>query len=126
MELICFAPVKAHLQRLTTTVFDKLPKADNVEVYQNIDEFFGRLHQPKLLDSIIIICIRNSNEFEVIMTNKNLFINTRIILVLPDRNKETLVNAHSINPRFLQFSNGNFNQIAEVVKKMRRNFYSND
>jgi hypothetical protein len=123
MDVICFAPANKHRDRLTDAVLGTLPTDDHIEIYKTIDDFTGRLHLPKKVDSIILICAGNRQNLENIFLNRDLFINTRIILLLPDRSETTIAKAHTLNPRFLTFEDQDFREIAEVIAKMRGNFY---
>ena len=44
--------------------------------------------------------------------------NLRLVLILPDRDKETIAMAHTLRPRFVTYANGNYSELREVLKKM--------
>ena len=123
MELICFVPSNKHLSRLDSDVLDDLKSVDNVDIYKTFENFSERLSKPKKLDTIIIICPESMQDFKKLISYKNFLNNTKNILVLPDREKETLDLALLFFPRFYIFADQDFKQIGEIVKKMRQNFY---
>jgi len=43
---------------------------------------------------------------------------TRIILILPDREQETVSKGHALRPRFLTWPTGNSNEVIAVLAKM--------
>ena len=123
MDLLCFLPKTEEQHKLTKALNSVLNKEDRKEMYSTIKSFTARLKQPKKMDSIVIICPGNRMLLDRIIAVKDLLINTRVILVLPDRDKETIKKAHTLNPRFTTFHGEDFIEFAGVVKKMRNGFY---
>jgi hypothetical protein len=123
MDLLCFLPKTEDQHKLTKALNAVLNKEDRKEMYSTITSFTSRLKQPKKMDSIVIICPENRMLLDRIIAVKDLFINTRVILVLPDRDKETITKGHTLNPRFTTFKGENYNEMAKVVKKVRNTFY---
>jgi len=121
MELICFVPLNKHLSRLNSDVLDDLKSVDNVDIYKTFENFSERLSRPKKLDTIIIIIAESRQDFEKLISYKDFLNNTRNIMVLPDREKETLDLALLFFPRFYIFADQDFKQIGEVVRKCTKN-----
>ena len=53
-----------------------------------------------------------------VLSIRHLFDNIKIVLILPDRKNETIVIGHKLRPRFLSYTDGDFKDIAAVLKKM--------
>jgi hypothetical protein len=47
-----------------------------------------------------------------------LFGNIKIVLILPDRNNETIVIGHKLRPRFLSYTDSDFIDVAVVLENM--------
>ncbi len=124
MDIIVFTPVPVQLHKLNTDVFNCLPTEDNIEIFRTLEDFFKRLHKPKRWDSIIIVCPASRDELEKISVQKDLFINTRVVLILPDRSEETIACGCGFYPRFSIFADQDFKDIVAVLQKMRMNFYA--
>ena len=118
MDLICFAPTDKYFSHLTSDVLDYLQSVDNVDIYKTIENFSERITRPKKLDTIIIICAESRQDLKKLMSYKDFLNNTKIILVLPDREKETIDMSLLFFPRFYIFADQDFKQIYAVVKKM--------
>ena len=49
---------------------------------------------------------------------RKLLSDLRLILILPDRDRDTVMSAHALRPRFLTYADGNLDDIAAVLRKM--------
>ena len=49
---------------------------------------------------------------------RNLFIEARIVLVLPDHDQETVSLGHQLHPRYIGYMDGNFDDLAAVTARM--------
>ena len=122
MDLICFAPTDKYFNQLTSKVCNEMAKDDRFETYKTLDSFLERVHLPKKIPTIIIFCAKNRRDFKKLLPHKELINNTENILVLPDRSKETIDTALLFYPRFYIFTDQDFKQINDVVKKMCQKF----
>ena len=87
------------------------------EFFQSIDTFSQKLRQPQGYQSVAILLASTQEELTDILTIRNLLDNVRIILIVPDRDKETISKGHILYPRFLTYVDSDFNWIAAVLKK---------
>jgi len=90
------------------------------ETYKTLNSFLERIHRPKKISTIIIFCAENRQDIEKMLSYKKLLNNTRIIMVLPDRIKETIDTALLFYPRFYIINDQDFTLISAVVDKMRQ------
>ncbi len=122
MDLICFVPTDKYFDQVTSKICDGLSKDDHFETYKTLGSFLERIHRPKKISTIIIFCAENRRDIKNMLSYKKLLNNTRIIMVLPDRTKETTDTALLFYPRFYIYAEQDFKLISVVVDKMCQNF----
>ena len=120
MEIICFIPLRAKRQQLNTVVFNSLPKQDHVEILETISDVTKRLCQPKQPVCITILCPTDIYNLVELVAKRDYFINTNVIVVLPDSDQATLNQAQQLYPRFMIFADENLHQIRNVLDQIRR------
>jgi hypothetical protein len=94
-----------------------VPKA-NIETYGIISDLSSRLHMPKRKCNIAVLIAADREDFERILAVRPLLDNVRIILVLPDRETDTVRMGHSLHPRYLSFKDNSINDIKSVLARM--------
>lgn len=80
-----------------------------------------KMSQPLNRISVIIILVSSCEKLERLYSLVSLFENSRIILVLPDREKKTLTTGIRFNPSFISYADNKFEEICEVLKKIKVN-----
>jgi hypothetical protein len=89
-----------------------------VEVYRSIEELAHGLHRLYDYDTIVILRARDREELWRFISLHDLLRGFRIILLIPDREEETISLAHRLRPRFLGTSEEDFSDILSVLRKM--------
>jgi len=89
-----------------------------LEIYRTIESLSQRLRQPEKNLTVAVLFAISNRELLDIISIKELLFNVRIILVLPDREEDTITKGHSLHPRFLTYIDGDFGDIAAVLSKM--------
>lgn len=97
---------------------ESVVQAENTEVYRNLESFIQRLRRPTQLLDVSILLANSRTDFLDLLSIRDLLLNLRIILILPDGNKETITRGHTLFPRFLTYANSDFKDVAAVLKKM--------
>lgn len=90
----------------------------NIELYRTIDSLCRRLQQPRNNLNIAVLFAASREELENIVSVRDLLYDIRIILILPDRESDTISKGHSLLPRFLTFTDGDFKDVKAVVSRM--------
>jgi len=91
---------------------------ENTEIYSTIDTLGKRLRRPSYNIAIAVLLISSREELRDVLSIRHLFDNIKIVLILPDRNNETIVIGHKLRPRFLSYTDSDFKDVAAVLKKM--------
>ncbi len=89
-----------------------------VEVYRSIEELGQGLCRLLEYDIILILRAESREDLLQLVSLRDLFRDARIILLVPDGEKETLSIAHRVRPRFLGNSEGDFSDTLSVLRKM--------
>ncbi|MDY6973844.1 MAG: hypothetical protein SV775_16210 [Thermodesulfobacteriota bacterium] len=89
-----------------------------IEIHRTIDSLACRLRQPGDNPSVMIIMAGSKEELSGILSLRDLLWDVRIILVLPDREEDTVARGHTLRPRLLTFVDSNFVEVAAVLEKM--------
>jgi len=90
----------------------------DIEVDRTIDGLSARLRQPKDDAFVAVLMAKSRKELLYFLSILNLFRDIRIILVVPDRNQETIALAHQLRPNFLCYKNSDFTEVIAVLNKM--------
>lgn len=104
-------------KRLQGTIEKVVPK-EKIEIYRTIDSLSHRLRQSLDSLSLAVILAHTEGELLNILSIRDLLNDIRLILIIPDRKKETLSKAHSLCPRFLSYIDDDFTDIVVVLDKM--------
>lgn len=70
------------------------------------------------IDDLFILMIFNNNELDSLINIKDNFINNLVIIVLNENNDEIINKAYLLNPRFIEFIDGNYHRLTEIINKI--------
>ena len=102
------------LQRL----IESLVPNEKIEVYHDVESLRLRLHRPKYdLDAAILVA-GSGEELAGIVALRDLLRDLRIILILPNRESDTISMGHKVGPRYISYIDGDFKDVAAVLRKM--------
>ena len=88
------------------------------ETYRTIGSLAHRLRQPRYDATIAVLLAANREDLYDLLSIRDLFRGISIILILPDRNADTIAKGHKLRPRFLTYKDSNFGAITAVLGKM--------
>ena len=89
-----------------------------MEVCRNLVNLLERLRHP-FEDPTIAVLVADSREcLDELFVLRHLFRRVRIILVLPDRESDTISKGHALHPRFLTYIDSDPLEVALVLGKM--------
>jgi hypothetical protein len=90
----------------------------HVEIFSTISDLSKRLHKPGLNFPIIVLMVVNREDLENIVAIQNLLFDSRIILILPDKEDDTMALGHTLRPRFVSYRDNSFREVGAVLDKM--------
>jgi hypothetical protein len=104
-------------EQLLRLIAASIPEGQ-LEVCRTIESLSCRLKQPLAELDIAVLQAASQEELKEIFSFRHLFGDMRIILIVPNREVETIAMAHQLRPRFLSYTDGDFTVIVEVLRKM--------
>lgn len=119
MRLLLYSPVKEGVGKHLRRMIEDLVAKDNVEIYRNVESLSLRLRQPTNNGPIaaVLLAARRGDLTEL-LSIRDLLRDIRIILVLPDRDEDTIAKGHILRPRFMSYSDSDFTDVCSVLGKM--------
>ena len=118
MDLVFYSPMNGSPEERLQGVVKSVIPGWGESVCRTIDDLSERLLQPKNDLSIALLLAEKRGDIEELLSVSSLFRNTRIILVAPDRDKETIAAAHLLRPRLLTYSDSDFDDVFTVMTKI--------
>ena len=106
-------------ERLKNLIQEKTPWG-SIEDYPTIESLSRRLREPRENRGVAILFAADRDGMQELLSIRPLLHDTPIILILPDRESETISMAHQLRPRFLSDIHGNWAAVVEVLKKMSK------
>ena len=113
------------LKRCGQKVWDLVQRQSNhgcVEMYNSMIQLHERLNQISHDDVIAVLFIPDHLELANILRFAQVLHDVKSILVLPDREAETIALGHTLYPRFISFADGDLQDVAAVLDKMLHRF----
>lgn len=91
---------------------------ENLEIYRSIEELVHGLYRLHSYDTILLLQAKDREELLRIVSLRDLLQGLRVILLIPDREGDTISLAHRLRPRFLSNSENDFSDTFSVLQKM--------
>ena len=124
MELIFYSPTDGSVEERLRRVVASVNPGWSGEVFRSIDNLAERLLVPRNDLAIALLLVEKREDIQVLWAMSNLFRNTRIILVAPDRDKETIAAAHLLRPRLLTYRDSDFADVFTVMTKIIADYHN--
>jgi hypothetical protein len=124
VELVFYSPVSGNAEeRLQKVIQSTIPEWKGT-IVRTVDDLWQQLLLPKNDLAIALLLPWNRDDIEGLLPKSHLFRNTRIILIAPDRDKETIVAAHLLRPRLLTYRDGDFVDVFTVLSKIIADYHN--
>lgn len=110
-------------ERLKRVIEMNFPR-NHIEEYRTIEALSQRLEQPIPEQLIVVLLVASREDLSGIMTLRELLLDRRIILVLPDDEPETASRGHMLRPRFITYREGDYGDVSVVLGRMIKSYTS--
>ena len=104
-------------QQLEQKLRARLPGVQ-LEVHSSFPSVYQRLSMVQEASAIAIMVADSRDLLQEFIKLRTLFIEARIVLVLPDHDQETVSLGHQLHPRYIGYMDGNFDDLAAVAARM--------
>lgn len=118
MKLIYYGSTDNGDGKRLQQVIESVVPVKNTEVYRSIEELGNRLRLPTSDVSVFVLFTKSKTELFDLTLIKKWLLDLRILLVLPDGDKETITMGHTLFPRFLTYADSDFKDVEAVLKKL--------
>ena len=108
------APDGARLERLLETHLCEV----EMETYETLQSFSQRFSQPVQDPSVAILLFMNREDLIEALSIRDRIQDVGLILIVPDREEETIALAHQLRPRFLADLQNDLMTVTAVAEKM--------
>jgi len=96
-------------------IVEILVAADSFEIYRSITEFEKFVRHDLTFGYLIILHASLAEHLEHFASLRDLLIGHKVILILPDRQRDTVIIGHTLRPRFLTYDDSDFLDMASVL-----------
>ncbi len=124
MGVLFFANGTDETSHLLLAEIELVVKTTEIEIFRTTENLKSRLYRFIHNLEVAVLLASSRKELQYIVSIRDLFGDIRIILILPDRERDTISQGHKLYPRFLSYVDSNFADVAAVLAKMLKNMES--
>ena len=118
MNVLFYGPEKdKSTKELCKVVFKSVPKSQT-EKCTTLTDLTKRLRQPQNNIGVALLTAKTKQDLEDLVALRELLSDIRVILILPDRDHDTISKAHALYPRFITYIDRDFDEVKAVLSKM--------
>lgn len=118
MKVVLYSVAPPELTKTIRGILSILTCGEQVEVHGSIEGLMQRLSLNTSDISILLILVHEKQALSDLLQIRNHIVGHRIILVLPDQEPDILSKAHLLYPRFITYTDSNFEDLKAVLEKM--------
>lgn len=119
MTVFFLSDSKNEARKPLLKVLDIIVSKNKITVFEDANELEDRLRLP-LSDKLMAVLLpADVGELTHIISLKALFSDMPIILILPDRGKNTVAMGYKLRPRFITYADSDFLDVAAVLMKLK-------
>lgn len=112
------------VKQLQKLIHTRIPE-EEMEIYRTFGSLSHRLQRPLDGLSVAVLLASSMEDLSDILSLRNILWDMRIILILPDRDHETIVKGHQLGPRFLTYVDCSPTEVVEVLCNMLKKYSHN-
>ncbi len=121
MSVLLYTGKSTSLGERLRRVVESGTSGQEIELLKKMDGLAGRLQQRVYDIDAAVLLLSTKEELEAILSLREWLAGLRVILVLPDEDRDTISKAHRLSPRFITFLDRRFVDVAAVLAKMLEN-----
>lgn len=93
-----------------------------LEIYHTLLELSERFHRPREAAIIMVFLPGSREDLLSLLLIKEFIFDIPLILILPDREKETVRLGFKLLPRFMTYADGSFKDVQSVIENMLKQY----
>jgi len=122
MELLLYSASKQQAGERIHNIIEGIIPIDDIGICRSIESLSIRLRQFRKNLSLAIILAATQEELVDVLLIRELLDDIPIILILPNRQKETISTGSKLHPRFISYMDSDFLDVKAVLDKMVSRF----
>jgi hypothetical protein len=119
MTVFFLSGSKNEAKKVLLRVLDMIVPKNKITLIKDASELEYHLRHQFHDNLIAVLLPANKNELTDLISLKNIFGDIPIILILPDRDNNTIALGHKLRPRFMTYADSDFLDVATVMMKMK-------
>jgi len=125
MKILLYANgINGEMERLQRTMLG-VARTHEIEFCGSVTSMLQRLRRRTADLTVVVLCTSSTVDLAEIVRFRHWFHNIRTILILPDRENQTVSIGLTLRPRFVSFLDSDFSDVSAVLEKMIR-VYGNE
>lgn len=121
MNLLLFAAKNGSEQNRLHNNLTGILSTNELHEVNSMDGLVKLFHTPGPRFDLIILIASDSQELAQFSLLENELLNTRFILILPERSKKIIAEGHALMPRFISYMDSDFcSEIMAIVKNIQK------
>ncbi len=118
MKLLFYTPENYNPGKRLQEALNTVAPEECFSICHGVDDLSRLLRRPIVRPDVAVFFPSTREELAAMIAMRKLFMDLRIILVLPDDSKDMVSEALTLHPRFLSDPDLGFYDVAAVLKKM--------
>lgn len=118
MNIICFCPRYPKSRFSSAAFVEALDVARHIDVHRQLDSFAEALRHINIDPSIAFLVVPNRTALRQLVTLRELLSEIRVVLILPDRDPQTIVLGHQLRPRYVGFRDSQPGDVLAVINRL--------
>jgi len=118
MELLFYSGKNQQSRERVLNIIRGLVPEKKIGNYTTVENLCNRLRQFRDDKMLAILMAATQEELVDVVLIHDLLVDIPIILVLPNREKETISKGTKLHPRFISYMDSDFSDIQAVLEKM--------
>jgi hypothetical protein len=108
---------RGQAERLVYAI-EKIVPSGAIHICHSIQSLSLWLCQPGPPPEVTVLLAATRKDLSEILSIQGLLTDIRLILILPDKREDTVSKGHSLYPRFLSYTDGDYADVAAVLQRM--------
>jgi len=106
--------------RLCNTIVKTIP-LESIGIFQTLESFYNRIRQGRTDITAAVVFASDRQDIIKLQGIRELILDMRMIMILPDAEEESVKMGHSFYPRYISFTDSTFEDVAAVLQKIISN-----
>ncbi len=122
MTLLVYTPLANAASKQLLNVIVNYVQGETTEIIKTPGNLSNRLRSNiKINETIVVLLITSKKELSFAHSLRNFLEGTKLILILPDRESQTISKGHKLYPRYVSYTDSDFSDVSAVLNKIITN-----